>query len=76
MREILIDNISKININELPEYAPVFAVKDGNIEGMLIHEPNGWIIRFPSHSGLSGHFKERKDCLKSAISYGYVIWTQ
>jgi len=54
----------------------IFAVKDGEIQGMIINESEGFILRFPPGTGCSGHFPTREACIISAGALGFEFYTE
>jgi len=56
---------------------PIFAEKDGQLVGMLVHEflPEEqdymWVLRIGGHLSASGYWKERRDLVADATLWGY-----
>lgn len=72
MKKIIIDeNESEINISQISEEIPIFALRENMVIGMVIHEKDGWIIRIGGCFGAAGNHNKRSDCIKSGIKYGY-----
>lgn len=73
MTKVLVKDYNHDNdifINDLDDDIPIFAIENGKIRGMFIHESNGWIIRYPDGCGCSGHHNKREECARSAKSFG------
>ncbi len=62
-------------LSTLSKHTPIFAKYDGRIVGMIVKEPNGWILRLGGSRGCTGHHSSRKECLlKSRDFRGYTFW--
>lgn len=67
--------IESLFLDELDENCPIFAKKDAGLNGMIISEKDGWILRFNSGTGATGYYHTREKCMKSCIECGYSFFT-
>lgn len=66
----------EINFDNVSEYEPIFAKRDGKLRGMVIKEAQGWILRIDGRTGSSGHYNSLLECLKnSSILHHYTFYT-
>lgn len=52
---------------------PVFAMRDGNLRGMVVHEDDGWILRTGGENGADGFHRTLLECITSCTEYGYTF---
>lgn len=50
---------------------PIFAYRHGELEGMIVQEDGGWILRTGGNSGSSGYHKTLRECLERDMEFGY-----
>lgn len=71
MKTVIIENKEKdvIVLDMIEETTPIFAYdRYGKLSGMLIYEPEGWIVRIGRDFGSSGHYETREECIKEETS--------
>ena len=69
MRQIVLNsNLGTINISVVRQDAPVFAKKNGKINGFAVKEEDGWILRIGGSGGWNGHHHTLEDLIKSCPS--------
>lgn len=74
MRSVLLPNANSpdsVSLSSLHTDTPIFVIKDGELVGMLVNEPKGWIVRTGGPNGVSGYHPDRLECLRSAIKWGF-----
>ena len=74
MRRIIVESEdpgATIPFDEVNEYTPIFAKKDGKLMGMVVKEDAGWILRIGGKSGATGHHDTAWKCLKSCLIHDY-----
>ena len=58
---------SSVPLSEVAEHMPIFAVEDGKLCGMVVHERgNGWIIKLGGLLGAAGHHPTRLKCMEAS----------
>lgn len=74
MKKVLLASNDSTHITDVPDSAPIFAICDGKVVGMVVNEGAKWIIRIGGMYGYSGHHVTRMDCmLASADEYSFAI---
>ena len=78
MKEIILkDDKNTIPFSEVNENSPIFAKKNGILQGMVVKEENrGWIVRIGGGAGMTGHYNTLIECLNSCVQYGYTFHTK
>lgn len=62
-----------VYLNDVDEYTPIFAKKEGKLIGMLVKEKAGWILRVGGSSGATGCYDTREEVIESCLEYGYTF---
>ncbi len=73
MKTIVIENTTVINESSVDVLTPMFAVLNGCVQGMIVGEQLGWILKIGGKRGSTGYYATRKNCIKDAIKAGYQI---
>lgn len=68
------DDPDTIPLNEVNKKDPIFLLKDGELAGMIVQENLKWIARIGGASGVSGTWTTLRDCIISAVGYGYMVY--
>jgi hypothetical protein len=65
-------------LSDIPECDPIFAVRNGKLEGMIVQEEKGWILRIGGPYGSTGFHPTRSELLESEFSmeYGYDFYVE
>ena len=66
-----------ISIEDVSEYAAVFAKREGKFCGMIVKEEKngGFILRLGGTSGATGHHETLRKCIESCKCHGYEFFT-
>jgi len=65
-----------VRLEDVDEETPIFAKKNGKLEGMVIHVREGWILKIGGVCGATGHYDTRRECLISCLEYGYEFFVE
>jgi len=78
MRSIIVrtPDVDTVNLSNINYNAPIFAKQDGVLKGMIVKEPDGWILRIGGSGGATGWHATLEECLLSCEEYGYEFFTE
>ena len=66
-----------IRVENLKNATPVFAKKDGKMQGMVIKEESGWILRIGGSLGCSGYHSTMEKCISdAAVNHNYEFFIE
>lgn len=73
MRNVMLpkDRPDSIYLNDINENEPIFAKYNNRICGMVVNEPEGWILKIGGTYSINGHFDTREQCIRSLINSNY-----
>ena len=64
------ENTDTILFADVDQAKPIFAEKDGELEGMVVKDGRGWMLRLGGSSGSSGYHRTLQKCLESDMKCG------
>ncbi len=77
MKRIIIDkNEGTINLSDVDELSPVFAKRGGILQGMVVKESEGWILRTGGTFGATGHHPTLRGCIESCAAHKYEFFVE
>lgn len=71
MREVMAQKTKVIYFDDLYDHTPIFAFRDKKLAGVIVYEPEGWVLRLSQGSNSNGHHESQKALIKSCYQYGY-----
>lgn len=77
MKKIIINEETELTIgfDKVDQDKPIFAKHAGELCGMIVHDPQGWILRVGGASGATGHHETLKECINSCLELTYGSYT-
>lgn len=78
MKKILLDECDRntVKLSLVDQWTAIFAKRDGKLEGMVVKEDSGWVLRTGGEAGATGYHPTIKGCLESCIQYGYEFYIE
>ena len=63
-----------INFDDISEVTPIIAMKNNELAGVVVKEPEGWILRLHDKYASNGYHATRRECVLSCLQYGYEFY--
>ncbi len=78
MRRVILKlkNNTEIGFSEIDDEQPIFAKRNGELIGMVVKDPRGWIVRIGNEYGANGYHDTLLQCLSTCekqFSYEFFI---
>ena len=71
MKKIIIDD--KSLLDSIDDSEPIFALKDGILEGMVFCSEEGWVLALGGDFYSNGYHESREKCIISNLTYGFTF---
>lgn len=77
LKEIIIElPREQIGLAGLSVCQPIFAKRDGKLQGMIVKERDKWILRLGGESASNGWHRSLRECIESNLKYDYTFFVE
>lgn len=76
MKKVILEEGSTISESMVDESTPIFAKLNGILNGMIVKEEKGWILRLGGRLGSSGFHTTREKLMRAEFEYGKTFYIE
>lgn len=71
MKKVVLRENEEISLDDIREHEPIFSFFEGKLNGMLVQESDGWILRLGGSIGSTGYHPTRRCAIESGLKHGH-----